>query len=202
MIEAWNEWGEGSYIEPHQEFGFGYLDAVRDVFTAAPPPHTDFTPADVGLGPYDLPPAVAQTAWDFQQGDQGWGNVMDLTEVGSEPGRLHGRTTGRDPAFFGPPTQARAGSFPTVVVRMKLEREDGQSFQDSGQLFWRTSRLPESEASSVRFPVHGDGQWHDYALPVGQQARWRGLITRLRLDPCNQPGVRVSIASIRLTPAQ
>ena len=36
LIEAWNEWGEGAYIEPQQEFGFGYLDAIRAVFTAAP----------------------------------------------------------------------------------------------------------------------------------------------------------------------
>ena len=53
LIEAWNEWGEGSYIEPHREFGFGYLDAVRRVFSDAPLEHTDLTPSDVGLGPYD-----------------------------------------------------------------------------------------------------------------------------------------------------
>ena len=56
LIEAWNEWGEGSYIEPHQEYGFGYLDAIRDVFTPAAKAHDDVTPADVGLGPYDVPP--------------------------------------------------------------------------------------------------------------------------------------------------
>lgn len=57
LVEAWNEWGEGSYIEPHSEFGFGYLDAIREVFTGAPAAHDDVTPADVGLaGRYDLPP--------------------------------------------------------------------------------------------------------------------------------------------------
>lgn len=54
LIEAWNEWGEGSYIEPHSEFGFGYLDAIRQVFTRAPVQHDDVIPADVGLGPYDV----------------------------------------------------------------------------------------------------------------------------------------------------
>jgi len=54
LVEAWNEWGEGSYIEPHAEFGFGYLDALREVFTDAPPAHDDLTPSDVGLGPYDV----------------------------------------------------------------------------------------------------------------------------------------------------
>jgi hypothetical protein len=31
-IEAWNEWAEGSYVEPSTEYGFGWLDAIRKVF--------------------------------------------------------------------------------------------------------------------------------------------------------------------------
>jgi len=31
-INAWNEWGEGSFIEPELEYGMGYLDAIKDVF--------------------------------------------------------------------------------------------------------------------------------------------------------------------------
>ena len=54
LLDNWNEWGEGHYIAPHREFGFGYLDAVRRVFaTDAPEPHADLLPQDIGLGPYD-----------------------------------------------------------------------------------------------------------------------------------------------------
>jgi hypothetical protein len=31
MINAWNEWVEGSYLLPDRKFGFGFLEAVRDV---------------------------------------------------------------------------------------------------------------------------------------------------------------------------
>jgi hypothetical protein len=55
LLDNWNEWGEGHYIAPHREFGFGYLDAVRRVFSTDDRPHIDLLPEDLGLGPYDLP---------------------------------------------------------------------------------------------------------------------------------------------------
>jgi hypothetical protein len=53
LLDNWNEWGEGHYIAPYREYGFGYLDAVRNVFSVAPKEHTDLIPEDIGLGPYD-----------------------------------------------------------------------------------------------------------------------------------------------------
>jgi hypothetical protein len=33
VINAWNEWIEGSYLLPDMKYGFGYLEAVRDVMS-------------------------------------------------------------------------------------------------------------------------------------------------------------------------
>jgi len=53
LLDNWNEWGEGHYIAPYREYGFGYLDAVREVFAPTAGPHVDLLPEDLGLGPYD-----------------------------------------------------------------------------------------------------------------------------------------------------
>jgi len=36
LINAWNEWAEGSHLEPDQKHGFGYLLAVYDALCAVP----------------------------------------------------------------------------------------------------------------------------------------------------------------------
>ena len=53
ILDNWNEWGEGHYISPYREYAFGYIDAVRNVFSDAPKQHTDLLPEDIGLGPYN-----------------------------------------------------------------------------------------------------------------------------------------------------
>lgn len=54
LLDNWNEWGEGHYIAPYREYGFGYLDAVRRVFSpGTPQKHEDLLPEDVGMGPYN-----------------------------------------------------------------------------------------------------------------------------------------------------
>lgn len=53
LLDNWNEWGEGHYIAPCRQNGFGYLDAVRKVFGKSGKAHVDLLPENVGLGPYE-----------------------------------------------------------------------------------------------------------------------------------------------------
>lgn len=54
IIEAWNEWGEGSFIEPDKEWGFAFLDAVRACFTTAPAEHVDQVPSPARIATFSV----------------------------------------------------------------------------------------------------------------------------------------------------
>jgi hypothetical protein len=53
LLDNWNEWGEGHYIAPQATDGFGYLQAVREVFTKCDNRPDYRRPEKLGLGPYD-----------------------------------------------------------------------------------------------------------------------------------------------------
>ena len=53
VLDNWDEFGEGHYLEPCAGFGFGFVDAVRRVLCHTSEPCTDITPEDVGLEPPD-----------------------------------------------------------------------------------------------------------------------------------------------------
>ncbi|MGQ9820582.1 MAG: glycoside hydrolase family 99-like domain-containing protein [Thermogutta sp.] len=192
-IGPWNEWGEGSYIEPCAERGFRDLEELRRAFCPPGSWPPALVPADIGRGPYDLPPVPIRTRWDFDtDGDlQGWLPNSQI-QARVEGGLLIGKTLGGDPILAGPAVRLEADSVAKIVIRMKSTRDD------MGQLFWSTANSPQSEANSVRFQIVGDGQFREYILKVKDCRRWRGLITSLRLDPSTQSDVEFAIDDIRL----
>ena len=201
IVEAWNEWGEGSYIGPHREYGFDYLDAIRKVFAPDSPKPLAITPRDVGLGPYDLPrpetTASPRVAWDFTKpaGRVDWQLGGQIRWDRSAPA-LKGVSTGRDPIIGGPAVRLVAGDLPWLAIEMRADKPERP------QLFWRTTTAAMSESNSVRFDVPGDGKLHTHWIRLADRPYWAGLITGLRFDPVNQPGVAFEIRSLRFAKAK
>jgi hypothetical protein len=195
LIEAWNEFGEGSSVEPDLEDGFRKLDAVRDVFAPAAGPHTDVAPADVGMPLIEWPAVAPVTRWRFTSPAdwKGW-SATQVSGQAVSNGRLVLRTTGEDPTLTGPILNLPARRYGKVMVRMAV------SADSEAQLFWQTEDAPGlSELRSVRFAAKA-GVPVTYELPVRTSPHWRGVITRLRLDPTTRAGVDVQVESVELLP--
>lgn len=198
FIEAWNEFGEGAAIEPARQFGFGWLDAIRSVFTDAPLEHADVIPADVGLTVPQWPSTGERTAWEFDTDGrgEGWGQMMGLADFRVEGGLMLARSVGTDPAFTcvlaGLGSGIETRRFDRIRIRMRA------SASANAQLFWATTRFAEGERNSLHFEVPGDGQLHDVTLQLAGNPMWTGLATRLRLDPADADGVEIGIDEVRL----
>jgi len=202
LFEAWNEWGEGSVAEPGTRYGFGYLEAVRDVLTRA-------------RGPYRVPAPTATDVQRFGTTDT-FDDVNDvyyrryaaklgldhglrlnfdsvrglwllrgrhMANVRIERGCLRGQSTGEDPGLLGPPCMGiDARGIRSVAIRMAV------TSGKEGQLFWSTEDDRNwSEDRSLRFHLVADGQMHEYLLNVSSHPGWVGKVRQFRFDPTDAP---------------
>ena len=208
ILDNWNEWSEGHYIAPYREYGFGYLDAVRRVFSDAPEEHDDLIPSDIGFGPYDVPKTLFEnrTSWTFCGSDyenwkrqfspaQEWRAMMNVKDYRNEGNCLTFESTTFDPAIWVAQDRTRASKFEKLVVRMKTSVTEN----DTLQFFWKTEQAPEySENHCVNAHVRPSPEFVEYVLPLINTTGWQGRVTELRLDPVMTSGIKIEIECIRL----
>lgn len=211
-----NEWQEGSYLEPNEEFGFAFYDAIRDAFCQKPEGGwpENIRPSDVGLGPYDYPamPHLERKSWDFNDGVQGWyRNPYGTRSVKAENSNLvFGMSfTGRNKAAI----RTRIAPFDSSLnhvfkIRMRLSANEQYEKKPDGSehltLWWGsdTSRIFDEsfairEENSQSMPVCVDGQWHEYSMDLSSNPQWMGqMINELWIDPVAMQFVDVSIDCI------
>ena len=191
-----NEWGEGSYVEPANEYGFDMYEAIRRTFGTGDPSawSVNYSPHDLGLGPYDFPVTPYTGEWTFDSGKEGWSEMMNTTRAEVKDGFFSFSTVADDPALVVSTPGLNAGEFPKILIRMRIQGPEGQ--KSGGQLFWSAAGSATSESASVRFPLQVDGQFHEYLVDLAQNPRWRGRISMLRLDPTDFKGAQVDIDHI------
>jgi hypothetical protein len=209
VIGAWNEWTEGSYIEPDCTFRFGYLEAIRQVFAPGSPKPKEIVPADVGLGPYDQPDPPAATAWDFRHANTtlGWGSYLGNLRVGGGALRFATRTYGPVPTSSA--VSVSAEKYPFFVIRVAASRDV------PARLWWGTpkSGLPSYTMSGKRFRAGDAAPFVEFPIQATREAReikvrladnplWRGTITVLQFTAGTEPGkfegIEIAIESMRL----
>ncbi len=213
VIAPLNEWQEGSYIEPNEEFGFGMYDALRDAFCEKPAEGwpKNLVPADVGLGPYDYPPMrhLALTSWDFSKGMQGWyrnpyGTAYMRTVDGAM--RFFRSGGGTKPAIRTRVQPFEASTFKTFTVRMRVTPSVRVPAKGTERmkLLWGTETTPVfskdfvlTDANTAALPVQTDGNWHTVSVPLTANPNWTGRVNEIWFDPVNLNAAYVDIQWMR-----
>ena len=191
-----NEWGEGSYLEPCTEFGFGMYEAVRKVFghgTSGSWPR-NLAPADIGLGPYGFDMTASRTRWGFDAGTEGWSAAMGCA-LRADDGILRVHATTDDPALTCA-VNSEASAVTAFVVRMRCS--GGTAKPNYAQIFWATENEPLSGKAVLGFPFDDGPEFRVYRVAVAAHPRWRDRIIQLRFDPCCEEGMLVEIDEVRL----
>ncbi len=208
-----NEWQEGTYIEPNEEFGFGMYDALRETFCPKPengfPPN--LTPAEIGLGPYDYPPMEHpdKTSWDFSKDVQGWyRNPYGTAHIRIADGALRFFRSGAHlPALRTRIQPFNANRFSKFIIRMRITPNDAcpPKGDEKLTLFWGTSECPIfsrelviNYEATASVNVSSDGKFHEYTLVLKGHPLWKGMVDELWLDPISLTLAYIDIICIRL----
>lgn len=142
---------------------------------------------------------VANTAyvdnWQFEGGVDGWIDQSDIEEMRSVDGALYINCSGNDPYILSPERlNIDAKSYKTLHIRIK-----NMTRSTSLRVFFITnadSNMDERK-SYVAPLTSGAGGYTDVYIDLASNSLWKGTITRLRIDPGDQPG-EVYIDSISL----
>ncbi|MDR6550401.1 uncharacterized protein YjdB/acyl dehydratase [Paenibacillus qinlingensis] len=212
MLDNWNEFGEGHFIMPAGLNGFGYVDAIRNVFGSSAS-HTDSVPTQTQKErintlypagrvvpnlnqPQPVMVNVYGNMWEFNTpGDaEGWTVEKQIVGVTVQDGTFSGVTNNTDPGIRSADHLGiKAEDIPYIVIRMKNSAND-----IDGRFFFTTEADGTwNEAKAVGYFVNPlDSNYTEYVIEAWRNKNWTGTIRQMRIDPISAVGP-ISIDYIR-----
>ena len=229
MVEAWNEWGEGACMEPSKEHGFGYLREIATAVGASKPDERVPSAAEIAswsiLSPEELKTAKENETkpWPVKPvtynklgksrkvADVKLPVVLDFAAGGIEFDandiRLDSRdadglvvtTTGSDPQFAVSTPEIPPGQIKRITLEADITPSPGGK-ATSPELYIATALLPDySPFASFLMPPVKDGASSFLTSDVMFWDSCGTPLTKIRLDPCGEPGVKIHLRRLILS---
>ena len=200
LVEAWNEWGEGTVIEPGKEYGFDYLSAILNVLAVEPP--TEYSvpvPDQESFQRMQAPPMFidhVRYAEAFNA-DRKWASGLEMAfdnkrslwmrPAGNmdyawiDNGNLHALAKGADGELIGPEAiwldTAKVGG---MDICLKTAAETGLALQ------WRTAPdAPWMESPVQHVDAGGQQVFH---FDCSGMPGWKGSVYQFRWVFKDNPG--------------
>ena len=207
-LSNWNEYGEGTYLMPSGLNGFGYLDAVKDVFAENAPDAENAVPTQAQKARINRLYPQSQTLLsrlfeDYQLYEEpgpllatfpgaAYTSANYLKDISTSGGALSAVSVTRDPQIRYDMTDVTDTSLiKRVRVDMKVKKNTLL------QLFFAVDDLPLAETRSIRFYADSDER-KTYVFNVSASAEWSGELRYLRLDPADIADLPFTVYGIAL----
>lgn len=170
----------GAETQPENSWRYSQAPAMLEIRLPGTGEHkVELINATFRAGSFTAPLATS-LKFEFAETDDGWRPTNDLAPFKIVAGILEATMTGPDPYLVRSNCEVPASSVKQIRIRMALPPEAGPG----AQLFWTTTEAPAlDEPKSLKFETVPDGEFHEYAVPVGTHELWKGTITSIRLDP-------------------
>ncbi len=227
-LGTWNEYGEGHFFMPTKLYGFGYLDAVREVFSGYDAEHTDWIPDYTGLkrygtmytglgAPSKLYNKSKEVSPDFTEVVKGWyfGNAQDRAEWNVKYAEKSAGSNGQTMLL----TYKNAASEPEIDVDISQDKINAADIRYirvtmkadlskiDGKLFimhFTTDEKPALYSNSSMKSFLVSDKLRTYVIDTHNNADWKGTLEKLYIWPVHVatksciPGTECEIMSIEL----
>ncbi len=213
MLSNWNEYGEGTYIMPTKALhGFGYLDAVRKVYTDERQEHKDVVPSENVLDRlsylYPQSRRMIKNCEEYftpvpKESDGvvytfGKGNLTDIYEVLetsavlNKDGSIKGISLSDDPKLI---LRNEMAIDMCAVTHLKLHAK--VSDFTTLQIFYQVEGDTDFKGSQCfSFPLSPDNEY--CVCQIKNQANLDKVITKVRIDPAVSLGIEYELYDIQL----
>lgn len=194
LIEAWNEWGEGTIVEPGKQYGFDYLSGLLSALAVDPPAgsYTVPVPDPQALQRMQAEPMFidnkpyaerynAAAKWangfamEFQDKRSLW--LRPASEAGYvwiADGMLHAYLDGNGVRLIGPEAiRLKAENVRGMELRLKSEAATQIALQ------WKTA--PDARWKAVPVQPLPAGEWTNVRFSVAGHPAWTGEIYQFQL---------------------
>lgn len=203
MLATWNEYCEGHYIAPCGLAGFGYLDALREVYTDC----TDYEPkiptteekSNFGiLFPENREPGmrgepaamtIPNTVVKKWEGEdlKKWKALQNVSNYKYENGIISGDSDKNiDPAVI---SDGNLGISADGITYVRVRMNQISTNKQTTLYYIRDDDTKWNEAKGITItPEDAQDGFYDVYFPVWQRGTWQGTIKQIRIDPLNSFG--------------
>lgn len=200
VFTCWNEYGEGHFFAPSTKESFGYLNAIRDVFTRSGEKIDEETPSDTSIARMGVFYPNGRGALKVLNDKNTYNNSCvtpiaridlgqpDKTEnctAKMEENVVMATATGTDPKLMYTSISETVDMSKVKAIKVRAYTQN----TDNLTIYYRTGGNVGSYGTPYKFTTSsmaGDGRFTEYILKhdsLGSKATPTGMLTALRIDP-------------------